>query len=190
LPDLIHGIKDRYGFVVAPEPTDLVADPSKAGEFKHGRFLATNRTIVVDALTVFNNGVVADTQSSTDDCDVFLGDLFEWATASIPGAALIGPRFYVSQLEMWMEAQLEAYAPIGDKISSLLNGYGISSPRYSVSTIHMSFDQTGKALPQPGVFIIDRRLNVPHDENVWFSQAPLKTVDHVDVLLQEFGKRK
>jgi hypothetical protein len=188
LPEIARKLKAKYEFVAAPKDEELISsDPSKGAEFKHGRMSVGDRSIIIQQLTVFNDGVVVDTTTSTDDSDQFLTDLIRWAREMIPGAEPIGPRFYISNLEVRMEFPLEKYAPtfspIGDKIGAMLNAYGIEAPRYEVSEVTLLFDQIGRPAPQPISFNLDRRANVPYDRNVWFAQAPLKTADHINLLL-------
>jgi len=187
LPELVQKIKVRYGFLAAPRDEDLLpSDPPRGAVFQHGRLITEGRLIVVDRFTVFNDGLVADSSSSTDDADLFLDDLISWAEKELPKAEVFGPRYYLSQIEIQMNTSLERFAPhfipIGEKLTSLLNMYGLSVSRYEVTAIQLNFDQTGKQAPQPGVFFIDRRLNMPYNDNVWFAQAPLKTADHVALL--------
>ena len=186
LPDLVNQLKARYNFVQAPKTEDLLpSDPPKGAEFRHGR-LPNDPKVIIDKLTVFNDGVVADAAESTDHADEFLSDFQEWAKTAIPKAMPSGPRFYLSQLEIKMEPPLEAYVqslkPIGEKITQRLATYGIQTTRYEVSAINMNWDVSGKPVPQAGQFFIDRRLNVPYSENVWFTQAPLRTADHIALL--------
>jgi hypothetical protein len=191
LPDIVQEVKAKYSFLTAPKDEDLVSDPPKGAEFKHGKLQFRDRTIVIDRLTLFSEGIAVDTASSTDDCDLLLDNLVDWARANLPKAQVRGPRFYLSHLEMRMSGRLETYMtvfrPIGEKISAFLNGYGIAVPRYEATALNLHFDQLGKVSPQPGVFYIDHRQGVPFGENLWFSQAPLKTGDHI-TLLKELEK--
>ncbi len=186
LPDLVNQLKTRYGFIKAPKDEELLpSDEPKGAEFRHGK-LPDDPNVIIDRFTVFNDGVVADAAESTDNADRFLDDLQDWARTAIPKAIATGPRFYLSQLEIKTDQPLEVYAakfrPVGDEIAELLNGYGILTPRYEVSSIGLHFDQLARINPQPGVFSIERRQNVPYAEGVWFAQAPLKTADHVGLL--------
>ncbi len=187
LPDVIQKVKTRYGFLVVPRDEDLVpSDPPKAGVFQHGRLSMGGRLIIIDRFTVFNDGIAADSSASTDELDLFLDDLISWAKDEFPKIELVGPRYYLSQMEVQLNTPLENYAPqfipIGERLTSLLSSYGIEVPRYEVTAIQLNFDQVGKLPPQPGIFFIDRRLNVPYGDNVWFAQAPLKTEDHKALL--------
>jgi len=192
LPDLVQLVKARYAFISAPSDADLVpSDPPKGTEFKHGKLMIDGRVAVLDTVTFFTDGVVVDAASSTIDADLFLDDLTEWAKTILPQVELVGPRFYLSQLEVNLDSSPEKTAPVlkpvGEKVSSLLQSYGIATPRYEVSMVQWSFDQLGKPAPQPAAFSIERRANIPFGEQVWFSQAPLKTEDH-KAILEEFEK--
>lgn len=187
LPDLVQQLKARYAFLDAPKDRDLIpSDPPRGAEFRHGRLKLFDRTIVIDKFTIFNDGLVADSSSSTDDMDLFLNDLADWARNEIPKALPTGPRYYVSQIEVKLNQHLDSFAPrfwqVGQEITERLATYQIDAPRYEVTAVYLNFDQMGKPNPQPGAFSIDRRLNRPFSESTWFSQAPLKTNDHIDLL--------
>ena len=115
--------------------------------------------MVIDRLTIFTDGIAVDTASSTDDSDLFLDDLAEWAKITLPKALVHGPRYYLSHIELKMSRRLEAYVPffqpIGEKITNFLNSYGIKVPRYEATALNLYLDQSGKTNPQPGVFYID-----------------------------------
>jgi hypothetical protein len=186
-PDLIPAIKERYQFAIAPKNEDLVpSDPPKGAEFKIGKLKVRGHTIVINVLTVFSDGVVVDTTTSTDDADLFLSDLTHWAKEAIPNIIPKGPRYYVNQMEIQTVGSLENYLsplkPVGERIAQLLGGYEIEVPSYQVSALALHFDQTGKMAPQPGAFSLERRVNVAYVENVWFTQAPLRTADHIALL--------
>ena len=186
-PDLILKIKERYHFAVVPKNEDLVpSDPPKGAEFKIGKLEVKGRTIVINVFSVFSDGLVVDTTTSTDDADLFLSDLTEWAKETAPNISPRGPRYYLSQIEVQTTASLEDYLPalkpIGQKIAKLLHSYEIEVPPYQVSTLALHFDQLGKIEPQPGAFSLERRANVAYPENVWFAQAPLMTSDHIALL--------
>ena len=73
VPDLISEIGAKYEFTIVPQSTDLFGKEKKA-EFKHGR-LATN---VIDSFTLYADGFVIDTSTSTDNAELFLNDFMQW----------------------------------------------------------------------------------------------------------------
>jgi hypothetical protein len=192
LPEIAQKINDRYEFVSRPKNEELLPPAEDAGqpkgaEFKHGRIRrADGRVVIVHLLTLFNDGVVVDTTTSTDDSDFILDDLTHWAKSEIRDLTPLKPRLYVSHLEIQAAVPAENYAPafgsLGPKISTFLIDYGSDISTYQVSAITLNFDQIGKVPPHPGVFHMERRLNAPFKDNMWFAQAPLKTNDHIALL--------
>ncbi len=192
LPEIAQKINDRYEFVSRPKNEELLPPAEDAGqlkgaEFKHGRVRRTDgRVVIVHQLTLFNDGVVVDTTTSTDDSDLILDDLAHWAKSEIRDLTLLRPRLYVSQLEIQAAFAVENYAPafgsLGQRISTFLTDYGSDISPYQVSAVTLNFDQIGKVPPHPGFFQIERRLNAPFKDNMWFAQAPLKTNDHIALL--------
>jgi hypothetical protein len=189
LPDLVKDLRARYSFLTAPKDDDLFTDPPKGAELKHGKLVFKDETVVIDKLVIFNDGIAVDTTSSTDNSDRFLDDLLEWAKDGLPKAQ-IGVRYYLSHVEMRMSKPLGDYVhhfrSIGENITALLKSYGIMVPQYEPTALNLHFDQLGKVSPIPGVFYIDRRQGRPFSDNLWFSQAPLRTGDHV-ALLRHLG---
>ena len=189
-PEIVEGLKARYSFLSAPKEHEILLEPPKGIELKHGKFVYRDQVVIIDKFTLFNDGVAADTTSSTDDSGYFLDDLMEWAKSAMPKAQISRPRYYLSHIEFKMSEPLEGYTPrlkpVGEQLTALLKSYGIAVPRYEATAIHLRFDQIGKINPQPGVFFIDRRAGIPFSENIWFSQAPLRTKDHI-ALLEDLG---
>lgn len=191
-PDLIAKIQERYKFTTVPTSESLVSQDSPNGaEFKLGKLDLQKREIVVNAFAIFSDGLVADTTTSTDDADAFLSDLIKWAEKVVPNIKPKGPRYYLSQIEVQSGSFLEDYlgvvSKIGNKISGALSRYDIIAPEYQLHSLALHFDQSGKPVPQPGAFTIERRANVSYEQNVWFAQAPLKTSDHL-LFLDELGE--
>jgi hypothetical protein len=189
LPDLVAKIQEKYQFVLGPKIQDLVpGDPSKGIEFKHGKLTLFGRTVVIHQLSVFNDGIAVDTLTSTDDGEAFINDLTIWAEKEMPNVPAMGPRFFVSQLEVRTSNSFNRYRSafyaLGEAIRTTLKAYGIETPAYEVSAINLYFDQVGKMPPQPGVFYIDRKVGIPYGENVWLSQAPMRTNDHLKLLTE------
>src|SRR5438445_13775152 len=87
LPDASKGITERYNFLVQPQPADIAAwitpDPAtqqgKPITFTQGRIELHDREILIDALSIFQAGVVVTTRMNTRDSDLVIEDLLEWA---------------------------------------------------------------------------------------------------------------
>lgn len=180
-PDVIKEIGAKYEFTVVPKPEDLWrADHNKA-EFKHGRL----GTRIVD-FTLFHDGFVVDSSTSTDEAELFLNDLMEWLKGKNPALERAGKPFYLSQLEVHLNLGgfgrlLDAF---GREVFQQLAKYELLGVKpYALSTLQLAQDPVGKAGgPNLSVFSIDRRLNVPYEDNIFFAQAPLRTNDHISLL--------
>ena len=192
-PDLVNDLGVRYSFASLPDIKEILASQekgaAKGAEFQVGKLKKSDgKLIVIGKFTVFNDGLVADCRTSTDDCDIFLDSIQEWAKTNLSAIKNVGRSLYLSQLEVKFNLQPNEYAkifnPLGGQIAALLTGYGappgVMPFRFGSLTLAM---EPGDAPSfKPSVFTIERRLNVPFDENVFYTQAPLRTSDHIALL--------
>jgi hypothetical protein len=199
LPEIVQKTKNRYEFVVAPRNEDILpqspkapdqpkpTDQPKGVEFKHGRLKNTEgRAVIIQQFSMFADGIVVDTTTSTEDSDLFVSDFVSWVQIEFSLELKLGRKLYISQLEIQAAAPLEIYSPtfkrVGKTVTELIHNYGLDVAPYQFSIVTLNFDQIGAVPPYPIPFQIERRINVPYKENMWFSQAPLRTKDHIKVL--------
>ena len=200
-PDLISKLRDRYSFLRVPMTADemLGTDPLQGIKFQHGKFTHGDRPFVVELFqflsTAAGNVIICDTHTSTDDSDLFLDDYIRQANIIRPDMiAVTESPTYASQLEFEMDKSLTDFcnAPIQDAaeaINSLLSRYKIKTPAFQPFTLAMMGDQVGIGGLPPSPFTIERRAGFRFGSNTFFSQAPLKTSDHVAVLERLAGSR-
>jgi len=79
-------------------------------------------------------------------------------------------------------AIFEKLTSAGQKISSLLKGYGQQVDDYRFSGFKMHYDQIGKSGLQAPEFIFERRAGELHASNIYFSSAPIETKEHLELL--------
>lgn len=187
LDGLLKWLTSKYKFEQYPASSYL-EDQSKgyvfsAGSFPRGSHKDDN--IYVD-VTIFNDGFVANTRSSTKDSDDFLSEALTLATAEFHLAyrpEMIRKKLYLSELEVKMDKSLNLINPklkaFTERISSLQG----SVPQISYECSSIIF------LPDPSVqqwrpsnFVLERKLNVPISENRYYSVAPFHTEDHLELL--------
>jgi hypothetical protein len=187
LDGLLKWLTSKYKFEKYPASSYL-EDQSKgyvfsAGSFPRGSHKDDN--IYVD-VTIFNDGFVANTRSSTKDSDDFLSEALTLATAEFHLAyrpEMIRKKLYLSELEVKMDKSLNLINPklkaFTERISSLQG----SVPQISYECSSIIF------LPDPSVqqwrpsnFVLERKLNVPISENRYYSVAPFHTEDHLELL--------
>jgi hypothetical protein len=75
---------------------------------------------------------------------------------------------------------------IEEAVSSKLSSAMSQPVVYEPTAVLLNLDQSVSKLA-PGVFSIERRAEVPFSENKYFSNAPLPTQDHIDIL-KDFEK--
>lgn len=190
LPDAIAKAQQRYSFVKLPLTVQelLPSDPNQGIMLGHGKFQQDSRVVVIESLKIFPLAVFAETRTSTDDADLFLEDLLAWATPTF-GLVLEPLRapVYFSRVEIELDAslgqQFSRFKPIASALNRMLETYGTQLPPCEVSSIWFGYDAS-KVPPLHGAasFRLDRKPNVPYDENRYFSEAPLKTDDHFALL--------
>lgn len=170
-------------------------DEQKALAFKAGTFINPKGTPVLVALSIYADGLVADTASSSDDSTEFLVQLSGWMTKEYGMTLPTGiVKMYVSNIDVETDALL---ANLNPKMSEVLE---LIDARYRAShEIDRHFDFSGisvwtEDIGKPGTpipFKFERKIQTPFSANHYFSQAPLTTKDHSELLdkLEEILKK-
>jgi hypothetical protein len=170
----------KYSFVKIPQKLDEI-DPQKGIKFEVGKA----GEIVVDSLTIFKDGIVVDTRSSTEDSEKVILELLTFAGEAFGATARPTRKLFVSQIIFTSDLKLSALNPILQPLTNKL------SERVSeVLGQRVEFEPTGIVLsPDPSLskinpagFTIERRANIPFSENTYFSSAPLRTSDHIELI--------
>jgi hypothetical protein len=179
---LARACETRYGFLQGPRTAEDF-DFNRGVTFLHGYF---DDRIVIDKFQIFQNGLLVESKADTDECDAFLDDALTWLTAG--GSASISrdkvaPRFYASNLEIRasfsLAEKLYSLNKIGVQISRYLQQYGQESIDYEL--VSLAFAAGAGAAP---TFRFERREGAPGEALLYFSAAPLRTSDHLQLLTQ------
>jgi hypothetical protein len=188
LQGLIDGLKERYHFAVAPKnPLDF--DESKALTFKSGIFVNSKNIPVVVGLQIYKDGLVVDTLSSTDDSTEFLGNATAWINEQfafkLPSNVRKG---YVGQIDFESDVLLMSLNPrLPQFLKSLETLYKPSDGiqrKFDVASLSCWTEDMNQ-LNAPAPFKFERKIGPPFASNHYFSQAPLETNSHIQ-LLNEF----
>jgi hypothetical protein len=197
LPQVGSELQKRYGFVRIPTaPEDFVA--TNGITFEHGRFHVPkgqgrkSLDIVIDRFQVFTDGILVDTKGDVESADLFLDDVLSWATQILGLKVAEYPpmrKQFVSQVEVHLDmeypALFERINLLGEKIQTHLTQYGLEAPPFEVSSVSIGFDKTKLAANVSlTAFIVERREQKPFESNIFFSSAPLRTADHLELLKQ------
>lgn len=186
-PDLIEWLKEEAQFQVSPKsPDDL--DGTKGLAFKQGSFPLGNDNLTVE-LTLYNDGVIANTYSSTKAADIFIENTLTNAAREFDlkyGPDLVRSKTYLSEIVVRMEKEIGVLNPkLADfaKRISEAHGHTWAAP-FEVGGISFWSDTALSAI-KAAPFTLERKVNSPFSEHRYFSKAPLHTDDHLK-LLEEF----
>jgi hypothetical protein len=183
---LIAPVIEKYKFVQFPtKPEEL--DLSKGINFVGGSFQKDPKNDIAIDLTIFNDGFLADTRSSTEDSDSFLDDFLSWIAGEfglVPYKEILRSRAYVSELWVKTDKSLNALNPklehFGKRLTSLIIGH--NHHPISFETYRIAFWTNPTITLPPGPFKFERAEGAPFNENRYYSAAPLQTDVHLEML--------
>jgi len=187
-PELTKALVARYGFQKFPQKLEDF-DESKGVTFGVGRLGDT----VIEQLVIYTYGIVLDTRVSTQESRRLLEEAFEWGCKEL--GLLYKPDMvkrwqYASQVTFRSSAQMTgANSAVERLAASVAKGVANSmgeNLKYDLAILSIDYDQLTRKHPL-GRFSIQRRDNTPFSEDKYFSDAPLPTDLHIQ-LLEQFEK--
>jgi hypothetical protein len=187
-PEVIAALESKYEFQRVPKSA---SDLTKEGglELFVGSFEARPDEYVDVTFTVYNDGLTADTRSSTKDSEAFLQGAMDFVSKGNFGIvydpSMIHRKAHLSEIIVHTEKTLDSINPKLAKLEKRLNELSNGAlPEFRLAGITFRSDQTAQTSASP--FLFERRVNVPFSENRYYSAAPFSTEDHM-ALLREFG---
>lgn len=185
---LIPPVIERYKFQLYPtKAEEMFGANIKEIKFIGGSFQTDLHHIIGVDLTMFNDGLVVDTRSSTKDSDTFLNDLLIWVSTEfglVPYQEVLKSKVYVSELWVQTDKSLNSLNPNLDKfakrITSLIEGHSHHPIAYETSGIMFWTDPS--VINPPNPFRFERIIDRPFSENRYYSAAPLQTEIHLEML--------
>ena len=185
-PDLVAKLVEKCRFQKYPQ-TIQDFDEQKGVEFLSGVWDRVN----VEKLTIYNNGILLDTRVSTAISEGILAEALEWAKqfGVTYRPDMIKRWGYLSNLTFYSDVPLlgpqaaiiKLERRISEKVSQRVTDANL---RYEPTRLDLDFDRSQINFPL-AAFTIQRRTIAPFSENKYFSEAPLRSEDHV-ALLEEF----
>jgi hypothetical protein len=185
---LLAAVQQRYAFQKSPPSAEDF--PGSGGlEFGAGGFGFNDELIAVVALKIFSDGLIAETKHSTDASDAVLQDAIAFAVERFGWSfdeAMVNTKAYFSEIVVNADVDIGG---AGDKLQKIAALLSERSPETPVVPVGLRF---GVNPASPGgirvpLFVVERRANVPFEENRYFSQAPATTERHLH-LLEEIEK--
>lgn len=177
-------IKARYEFLKSPYDNNTAGTGDakyELGGFKNKR----GTSIQIGSFTLHNDGIVVDTQSSTDDGDAFLEDVFEWLGKEF-GLPQVGitpvTRIYASELNVSLE---KPPAFLNPKLKSFLEDVSTATgdeKKGKMGFLGFQLITDPERSPRPAQFRFEREVNTSIDGDRYYSFAPIKTSEHIKLL--------
>ena len=186
--DALSEIAQRYRFATIPDVKDIIEARQKNQPFHllGGVFQSKSGNRIDVAVTVYRDGIVADTTSSTSDGDDFLTDVFTWLHTDLgllDHQTLPIRKLYVSEVYVTMEKSLNIINPKLEAFIKLLQSKLKGSSRKPIYEIgSLAFWIDPEQNPKHTHFRIERAEDIPFHENRYFSAAPLETDEHLKAL--------
>ena len=95
---------------------------------------------------------------------------------------------YFSQLEIGLDLPLPQSFPqvsaLGAAITKRLSGFWEQPPRFEMTGFTFHYDKAKYPAHSPVAFKLERRAENPFEKEVYWTEAPLSTDDHLAVLTE------
>jgi hypothetical protein len=188
---LLEAVKEKYEFKSAPTLEYVAANAQGPFNFLYGKFPHEGRTIIIEQFLVTYVGVAATTigattKTNTNDSDAFLNDLETLAKMEKVDTSTVAPDYHHSILEVTFSRSVSGYfgqlQGTIEKLTQRVRAAGFDVSNFEVSGFSLQTDISQQRRHIIGAFSIERRAGVPFSENKYFSQAPLRTAEHEELL--------
>ncbi len=174
----------RYKFERPPSADELFSDKII---FRNGEFEDT----AIDALEIYNDGVIVRGPCDSEILERFLSDVVDWFLEETGGKRIETHSIhtvYESHLNLIGSDKMLNYFTRLEIIRGAVSRGVAEATGQSVAFHPTGFmlaaDETKILGLKPGPFRLERRIGLPHEGNFFISSAPLRTKDHIEVLKQ------
>ncbi|MGA9770964.1 MAG: hypothetical protein WBV94_18155 [Blastocatellia bacterium] len=182
----LPALAEKYKFVDYPREMNLDHNRDPGDRFFGGSYRNAQGMDVTINFTSFEDGMVAETRSSTRDSEAFLEGIAEWIVKDFSlvfSPEMIRMKGYVSEVIVTSECLLNSLNPKLDKFANRLSSLVYTQTEtyiYQPAALSFSCDLAKGLRPSP--FRFERKNDVPFSENKYYSQAPLQTDIHLELL--------
>lgn len=177
--------RDLYHFLVWPKnPEELswTTSSAKGIKFVDGSFSMENQLRSV-SVTFYNDGIIADTGSTTRHADIFLDDILGFAAHHFGvqyRPDLVHKKLYVSELIVRPKYDLSAMCDKIGRVAAALNAIS-PGPELQWFGFELRPDPRPDSGDKPS-FRFEREIGMPAAHNRYYSLAHLTTENHAQLL--------
>ena len=190
VPDALVWLGEKYHFQTFPKSPMDVDKETKGFLFRTGEFQTEEGSFNVN-LSMYTDGFVAETWSSTERTDAFLDELLRSVANKFDlpyNADLVKVKRYISEVNFRLDKPLGNINPRITRFCETLNGIFARHHLRPFELTGMIFapDVVSTSYQPPG-FMIERKQGAAFSENRFWSKAPFTTKEHL-VAIEEFEK--
>lgn len=179
LPEVAHGVVQKYSFLKFPNLEQLQGETHAFGMGKFQDFQ-------IDELKVYGDGIIVSAKCSTELLSEFVSDLFGWVRSEfgLRETKILEPEmYYESGLVVRAAKDLASVLSPPKRVSTVIEKALARQADYQPTGISYETDSEGlKTRRRPVRFAVERRAALPFSTNVFYSIAPLTSVDHLSLL--------
>lgn len=184
-PIFLPLLVNSYKFKKFPLPNEKL-DEVKGIKFEEGEFKnKEDEAIMILSFTIYQDGFVADSRSSTKDSEEFIKEILTRARDEFKLThyeEVIKRKNYLSQMFVSTDKSLVSLNPKLKEISKYVSDNIVGFENTSFDLGGISFWPDQKRTINPALFTIERQVNVPFSDRRYFSSAPLETEKHWELL--------
>ncbi len=185
LVEAVARIAERYQFQYPPSLPERFSELQSSG-LNFGLGMYGDKTVT--ELNIYSDGVVASSLN-TNFSLAFLDDLINWGQKELGLRELIdsSQKYYFSQVIVEFEKPASAFIERFDEIARMIGealekNYQVQEP-VRFEGVSFGCDKTKLPLSFKGTnFRIERRIGKPYDRERYFSESPLPTDQHLELL--------
>ena len=186
--EAFDAIRERYAFLKAPDLTKPAMELEQQGyQFSDGTLVHENEKFSVNEFTIYNDGISVSSYF-TETADLFFADFMEWSIQKfgVRPFSREPTKIYRSQVTVCfsrpLSDALRGFGKFTELLSAMLDEYtGTSSP-VDLIRIGVGVDETKVGGPRYAPFTLERRSQVSFEDEWYFSEAPLPSEAHVNLL--------
>jgi hypothetical protein len=179
-----EALNDRYKFQKYPTPEEVQLAAPNGLQFSGGTFRIDDGQWILVALAVYSDGLVAETRCNTNQTDAFVSDVLMFASRQFRlrfEPSMVREKTYLSQVIVSSDKVLRTVDPKLAAFSAYLSTMLKFSAQIQTTGVHFGPDPSavgGKSF----ALRLERKANTPFDKNLYFSEAPLSTDQHLEAL--------
>lgn len=189
LSPLIKPMIERYKFQIFPTKPEEFGFGKEIREIKFigGSFQKDQQHNIGFDLTIYIDGLMVDTRSSTDDSDTIINELLNWVSTEVdlvPYQDVLRAKLYLSELYVQTNKSLNSLNPKLTGLAKHLNSLIVGHEHHPIAfeTSGLSFWTDPAIGNPPGPFRFERVIDAPFNTNRYYSAAPLQTDAHLKML--------